>query len=37
MATMTAAQQREQERAAYNAYVAECPSRKILDALSESG
>jgi DNA-binding HxlR family transcriptional regulator len=35
MATMTAAQQREQERAAYNAYVAECPSRQVLDALSD--
>ena len=35
MATMTAAQRREQERAAYNAYVAECPSRQVLDALSD--
>lgn len=35
MATMTAAQQREQERDAYNAYVAECPSRQVLDALSD--
>ena len=35
MPTMTAAQQREQERAAYNAYVAECPSRQVLDALSD--
>jgi DNA-binding HxlR family transcriptional regulator len=32
---MTAAQRREQERAAYNAYVAECPSRQVLDALSD--
>ena len=35
MAAMTAAQQREQERAEYNAYVAECPSRQVLDALSD--
>ena len=35
MATTTAAQRREQERAAYNAYVAECPSRQVLDALSD--
>jgi DNA-binding HxlR family transcriptional regulator len=35
MTTVTAAQQREQERAAYNAYVAECPSRQVLDALSD--
>ena len=35
MATMTAAQRREQERDAYNAYVAECPSRQVLDALSD--
>jgi DNA-binding HxlR family transcriptional regulator len=35
MATLTAAQRREQERAAYNAYVAECPSRQVLDALSD--
>jgi DNA-binding HxlR family transcriptional regulator len=33
--TMTAAQRREQDRAAYNAYVAECPSRQVLDALSD--
>jgi DNA-binding HxlR family transcriptional regulator len=32
---MTAAQRREQDRAAYNAYVAECPSRQVLDALSD--
>jgi DNA-binding HxlR family transcriptional regulator len=32
---MTAAQRRERERAAYNAYVAECPSRQVLDALSD--
>ena len=35
MATTTAAQRREHERAAYNAYVAECPSRQVLDALSD--
>jgi DNA-binding HxlR family transcriptional regulator len=35
VATMTAAQRREQERDAYNAYVAECPSRQVLDALSD--
>ena len=35
MATMTAAQRRERERAAYNAYVAECPSRQVLAALSD--
>jgi len=36
MATTTAAQRREhEERAAYNAYVAECPSRQVLDALSD--
>jgi DNA-binding HxlR family transcriptional regulator len=35
MATMTAAQRRERERATYNAYVAECPSRQVLDALSD--
>jgi DNA-binding HxlR family transcriptional regulator len=32
---MSAAQRREQERDAYNAYVAECPSRQVLDALSD--
>jgi DNA-binding HxlR family transcriptional regulator len=32
---MTAAQRRDQERVAYNAYVAECPSRQVLDALSD--
>jgi DNA-binding HxlR family transcriptional regulator len=35
MGTMTAAQRRDRERAAYNAYVAECPSRQVLDALSD--
>lgn len=35
MPTMTAAQRRERDRLAYNAYVAECPSRQVLDALSD--
>jgi DNA-binding HxlR family transcriptional regulator len=35
MPTMTAAQRREEQRAAYNAYVASCPSRQVLDALSD--
>jgi len=35
MATTTAAQRREHDHAAYNAYVAECPSRQVLDALSD--
>ena len=35
MATLTAAQRREQDRAVYNAYLAECPSRQVLDALSD--
>jgi DNA-binding HxlR family transcriptional regulator len=35
MPTMTAAERRELDRAAYNAYVAECPSRQVLDALSD--
>ncbi len=35
MPTMTAAQRRERERREYNAYVAECPSRQVLDALSD--
>jgi DNA-binding HxlR family transcriptional regulator len=35
MATMTAAQRREREREAYNAYLAACPSRQVLDALSD--
>jgi DNA-binding HxlR family transcriptional regulator len=35
MPTMTAAQRRERERIAYNAYVAECPSRQVLAALSD--
>ncbi|WP_319451028.1 MULTISPECIES: helix-turn-helix domain-containing protein [unclassified Mycobacterium] len=35
MPTKTAAQQRAEKRAAYNAYVAECPSRQVLDSLSD--
>lgn len=35
MATMTAAARREQERAAYNAFFAGCPSRQLLDRLSD--
>ena len=35
MPTMTAAQRRERERQAYNAYIAECPSRQVLDAISD--
>jgi DNA-binding HxlR family transcriptional regulator len=35
MPTMTVAERREREREAYNAYVAECPSRQVLDALSD--
>jgi DNA-binding HxlR family transcriptional regulator len=33
--TMTAAQRRARARQAYNAYVAECPSRQVLDAISD--
>jgi DNA-binding HxlR family transcriptional regulator len=33
--TMTAAQRREEARQVYNAYVAECPSRQVLDAISD--
>ena len=32
---MTAQQRRERERRAYNAYLAECPSRQVLDAISD--
>ncbi len=32
---MTAAQRRARAREAYNAYVAECPSRQVLDAISD--
>lgn len=35
MPTRTAAQRRAEKRAAYNAYVAECPSRQVLDSLSD--
>ena len=35
MPTRTAAQRRELTREAYNAYVAECPSRQVLDAISD--
>jgi DNA-binding HxlR family transcriptional regulator len=35
MPTTTAAQRRRHERLAYNAYVAECPSRQVLDTLSD--
>jgi DNA-binding HxlR family transcriptional regulator len=33
--TLSAAQRRERARAAYNAYVASCPSRQVLDVLSD--
>jgi DNA-binding HxlR family transcriptional regulator len=35
MPTMTAAQRKERERDAYNAYIAACPSRQVLDSLSD--
>lgn len=35
MPTKTAAQRRAEKRAAYNVYVAECPSRQVLDSLSD--
>jgi DNA-binding HxlR family transcriptional regulator len=35
MPTRTAAQRRDQERAAYDAFLAECPSRKVLDRISD--
>jgi DNA-binding HxlR family transcriptional regulator len=35
LATMTAAQRRERAREDYNAYVAQCPSRQVLDAISD--
>jgi DNA-binding HxlR family transcriptional regulator len=35
MATMTAAQQRAQAKAEYNAFLAACPSRKLLDRISD--
>ncbi|MFD4403076.1 winged helix-turn-helix transcriptional regulator [Nocardia sp. NPDC058499] len=34
MATMTAAQQRAQEKADYDAFFADCPSRQLLDRIS---
>ena len=35
MPTLTAAQRRERDRAAYNVFVADCPSRQLLDRLSD--
>lgn len=35
MATMTAAQQRAQAKMEYDAFLAACPSRKLLDRLSD--
>ena len=35
MPTTTAAQQRETERAEFDAYFADCPSRKILERISD--
>ena len=35
MATTTAAQQREQAKVAYDAFLAACPSRDLLDRLSD--
>ena len=35
MPTRTAARRREQERAAYDAFLAGCPSRKVLDRISD--
>ncbi|YCK33636.1 winged helix-turn-helix transcriptional regulator [Actinomadura sp. ATCC 39365] len=35
MATTTAAQRRDEARLAFDAYFAECPSRKLLDRLSD--
>jgi DNA-binding HxlR family transcriptional regulator len=32
--TLSAAQHREEARAAYNAYLAECPARQLLDTIS---
>ena len=34
MSTMTAAERRAKAREAYDAYIAECPSRQLLDTLS---
>ena len=35
MPTMTAAQQRDQAKVAYDAFMAACPSRQLLDRLSD--
>lgn len=35
MATMTAARRREAEKAEYDVFMAECPSRQLLDRLSD--
>ncbi len=35
MATRTARQKREQEKASYNAFLAQCPSRQLLDRISD--
>jgi DNA-binding HxlR family transcriptional regulator len=35
MATLTAAQRRKAERAAYDVYIAACPSRQVLDRISD--
>jgi DNA-binding HxlR family transcriptional regulator len=35
MATQTAAQRRQQARQAYDAYLATCPSRQLLDVISD--
>ncbi|MBV8933257.1 MAG: helix-turn-helix transcriptional regulator [Kutzneria sp.] len=35
MATMTAARRRQAGKIAYDAYLADCPSRKLLDRLSD--
>jgi DNA-binding HxlR family transcriptional regulator len=35
MATLTAAQRRQQARQAYDAYMATCPSRQLLDVISD--
>ncbi|TMR08100.1 helix-turn-helix transcriptional regulator [Nonomuraea turkmeniaca] len=35
MATQTAAEQREEARKAFDAYFSQCPSRKLLDRLSD--
>ena len=35
MATMTAAQQRAQAKTKYNAFLAACPSRQLLDRISD--